>query len=411
MAKRFAGLPHVALVVPSLTEEGGVPAVAWFLHRVLRDSGRYTCEFVSLATAFRDPQSVRLFAPRSWIGHAGSHGADWRGEPYRHFGAFLPEFEFQRYRPRRELTDHLNRCDLVQVVAGTPAWAYVGRDVRPPVLLQVATLAAMERRALLERSDGVRGHWRRAMTWCTSRFDERALEVVNTVFVENRWMYGYVQRLIGPERTMLVPPGVDTETFRPVADPRGDYILSVGRLADPRKNVAMLFRAYARLRSLLPDAPKLLLVGATGPSDADRALAEQVGISAHIEVRLNARVEELADIYRHAALFVMSSDEEGLGIVVLEAMASGVPVVSTSCGGPEELVVNGRTGFLTPVGDPEVLATHMSDILLSPTMRARMSASARQRAVSEFSIVVTGRRFVDQYDRILATRSGRTTAS
>ena len=61
--------------------------------------------------------------------------------------------------------------------------------------------------------------------------------------------------------------------------------------------------------------------------------------------------DELVELYRGAALLALSSDEEGLGLVILEAMASGIPVVSTACGGPQTSVVDGETGFLTPVGD------------------------------------------------------------
>ena len=94
-------------------------------------------------------------------------------------------------------------------------------------------------------------------------------------------------------------------------------------------------------------------------------------------------------------------NEEGRGIVVLEAMASGLPVVSTDCGGPATSVLQGVTGFLTPVGDAVALAGAMERLLEDPDLSRHMGETGRQRAVERFSLHITGQAFLDVYDKLL----------
>jgi glycosyltransferase involved in cell wall biosynthesis len=125
----------------------------------------------------------------------------------------------------------------------------------------------------------------------------------------------------------------------------------------------------------------------------------------HLEdkVRLTGgkNIADLADLYRNALLFVLSSNEEGLGIVVLEAMASGLAVVSTNCGGPVTAIVEGRTGLLTPVGDIKAFAQAIEQLLLDPASRQRMGIEGRKVVEQRFSLAEAGKIFLDTYDKIL----------
>ena len=108
------------------------------------------------------------------------------------------------------------------------------------------------------------------------------------------------------------------------------------------------------------------------------------------------------NLYRHASLFVLSSDEEGLGIVILEAMASGLAVVSTACGGPETAVVQGETGLLTPVGNVDALAAAIQELVDNPELRRSMGRAGRRRAETTFSMEQTSKVFLEQYERLLS---------
>lgn len=398
--------PTIALVVPAFNLGGGVPAVAQFLYRVLNESGRYTPHIISLAMSSRDAYSIRLLAPRTWSSRLQLVTDTWNGIPFSHMGAVWAELEFQRYQPRRALTDHLNQYDLVQVVAGTPAWAFVARNVHKPICLFIASMIQMERVAILQRQTGWKRLWMRPMTIINARLEQAALKRMSYVFAESE----YTRRLVIPfcshEAVGVAPPGIDTTLFTPATYQPDSYILSVGRFSDHRKNVRLLFAAYARLRQQCPAAPRLVLVG-TAPSLQDMAHAAALGLTSWIDIYENVSIQALADYYRNASLFVLASDEEGLGIVILEAMASGLPVVSTRCGGPETAVSEGETGYLTPVCNAEALATAMQKLLEDPELRQQMGQRGRQIAEERFSLAAAGKVYLDRYDQLLAAKRER----
>ena len=85
---------------------------------------------------------------------------------------------------------------------------------------------------------------------------------------------------------------------------------------------------------------------------------------------------------------------------MLEAMSSGTPVVSTACGGPETVVKDGITGFLTPIGDADALANAIEKLLRNPELLGRMGASARQDVIDRFSLSAAVRPFVETYDAV-----------
>lgn len=400
-SRLMMGTQRVAIVVPGLAVAGGVPAVAAFLYRAMMQSGRYEPHLFSLPMSSRDPSSVRLLVPKTWfLGPRIEHGF-WHGWLYQHIGAVAVELEFQRYQPRQLLTRSLAGYDLVQVVAGTPAWAYPTRHLRQPVCLQVATLTMVERQSLFRGTSGIRRLWIGAMSRIVSEIENAALRHLAAVFVENRWMHEHLCNKMDPNKVIFAPPGVDTKRFYPGQYRAEGPILCVGRLSDPRKNVPVLLKAYHRLLQILPTAPTLVLAGKTLPGPDVWRLAESLGVADRIRTYRNLPEQDLAELYRNASLFVLSSDDEGLGIVLLEAMASGVPVVATRCGGPETAVVDGETGYLVPVGDPDALAIRMRDVLSNQAQAVCMASAGRRRVESLFSLEAAARKFLERYDCLL----------
>src|SRR5882757_6625230 len=114
---------RMALVVPALELSGGVPAVAEFVCRTALRADRFDIQLISLSTSAVDNLSVGITRPSSWLTGVQLAGGVWAGRPFVRIGAFASELEFQRYRPRRALTNVLSCCDLIQVVCGSPAWA------------------------------------------------------------------------------------------------------------------------------------------------------------------------------------------------------------------------------------------------------------------------------------------------
>jgi glycosyltransferase involved in cell wall biosynthesis len=176
----------------------------------------------------------------------------------------------------------------------------------------------------------------------------------------------------------VVPVPVDSERFAPLPDEEWDAILSapelvfVGRADDPRKNVSLLLDAFRLLRPRLPDC-RLKLVGIRpqGPLP--------VGVTA------TGPLPSVAEVLRRSSLLVLPSLQEGFGIVVAEALASGVPVLVTPCGGPEELVRSSRGGEVLAGFDPEELAERALALLGDASLLREMRRRGRDYVVREHS--------------------------
>ncbi|QCQ22763.1 glycosyltransferase [Desulfoglaeba alkanexedens] len=163
-------------------------------------------------------------------------------------------------------------------------------------------------------------------------------------------------------------------------------IVAAGRLV-PQKNFPLLIEAFARLRRRR--LARLLILGEGEQRGELEALASQLSIAA--DVALPGFVANPYAAFARAALFVLSSDYEGLGNVVIEALACGCPVVSTDCpSGPAEILDNGRYGELVPVGDAAALSAAMARALDAPPPRELL-----RRRGDDFTLEDGARRYLD----------------
>jgi glycosyltransferase involved in cell wall biosynthesis len=214
----------------------------------------------------------------------------------------------------------------------------------------------------------------------------------DAVLSANNKIYGVsrdtVRRLVAlsPARAEdidCLPIPVDADFFRPDEDKiKKMRIGFAGRLDDPRKNAPLLFAALGAVRKRGCNAT-LVVTGV--PTPELLALAELSNVKDHIEFAGVLKREELRDFYQSLSIFIITSFQEGLAIAGLEAMACGVPVVSTDCGGPADYVVDGETGYLTSF-DVDAMADGVIRILNQPELSARMRKSARQLINSEFAM-------------------------
>ena len=183
---------------------------------------------------------------------------------------------------------------------------------------------------------------------------------------------------LSPDTVRILPIPIDLERFRPGPDDEWldsleePAVVFVGRASDPRKNVGLLLRAFARVRARMPDV-RLSLVGGPprGPlPDGVEVLGE---------------VESVADALRAASLFVLPSLQEGFGIVVAEALASGVPAVVTPCRGPEHLVRESGGGVVLESFGEDELAETIVSLLGDRERLAAMRRSGREYVAREHS--------------------------
>lgn len=317
-------------------------------------------------------------------------------------GAYFVKLEFQRYRRRQVLDRLLGEYPLLQFIVGVPAWACAALDVGAPTVLWTATTVHAERRARARALVGPRRWWFLLMTRVAQAYEQQALQHVEYTFALSPYTLDTLRRWMDPARCGVAYCVVDTELFRPGDPQAGRYILYVGRFSDARKNVPLLLRAYAGLAVRRP-VPDLYVVGEP-PSPPAWQIARQLRIQDRVRFVGYTSAPALAELYRGAQFFVLPSAEEGPGIVVLEAMASGLPVISTRSGGPETVLEEGVTGFITPVDDVSALAAAMERLLDNPGLRRTMGQAARQVAEARYALPVAGAVFLDKFEELLGSR-------
>ena len=162
----------------------------------------------------------------------------------------------------------------------------------------------------------------------------------------------------------------------------------------PVKRVEDVVRVLAHVRKRMP--ARLILVG-DGPT-ACTALQVALSLGVADSVQFTGVVEEIEPILQQADLLLLPSETESFGLVALEAMASGIPVIASKVGGLPEVVTHGETGFLAPVGDYEAMGDHAIDLLSDQELYHRFSHAARERAGAQFSYD----KIVREYERVYA---------
>jgi glycosyltransferase involved in cell wall biosynthesis len=405
-------LPKIAIITHDLSISGGAASMTRFLHGVLKTEKRYDVQVISLATSMSDEASVLFRRPGTWVRGPRAVRRYCDDIAYLHAGAIGAEVEFQRYRPRKHLRNILREYDFLFYAIGTPSWAATARGVGVPFGMWVASTVRDDRMSRLHAATGWSRWARTAITSLVETAERQALRRSEFVLTISEYTKGLLRTFETRSEPTVAPCGVDIDLFVPCRAAKPGYLLSVGRLSDPRKNVRMLLNAYRILRRRCSDAPDLLLIG-NPPEDEVLEEVRQWGIREHVAVLGPRRGKELAELYRNAGCFALSSDQEGLAIVVIEAMASGLPVVCTRCGGPEMLVRDGVTGFLSGVGDAEAFARNLEAVVIQSKMREQFGSTARRIAEQEYSLSVAGKPFLAAvhehlFARRLAEESTRT---
>jgi glycosyltransferase involved in cell wall biosynthesis len=181
---------------------------------------------------------------------------------------------------------------------------------------------------------------------------------------------------------VTIPNGVDTTLFAPVpAEPTQTFtIVCVARLIE-RKGQHHLLQAFAQLRKSSVQPLELTFVGTGDAEPQLRKLADSLLVSDAVTFKGFMSREQMPLVYREADVFVLPSQQEGMSIALLEAMASGLPVVVTDTGGTAELVTKGQNGEIVPWGDVPALARALHDMLHDEGRRRQMGIESRIRAM------------------------------
>ncbi len=210
-------------------------------------------------------------------------------------------------------------------------------------------------------------------------------------------------------------PGVDTARFHPDLDRRRlrdelGLALETPLVALVARFQAVkghdVFQAMARqVAQAIPEA-HFVVAGENTQTPADARLRDRLLAQAQTDPLLSERLHYLGfrpdveTVLAAADVVVCSSRFEGYGMVNIEAMACGRPVVSTNQGGPAETIREGETGFLVPPGDPAALAERVIRLLRDPASRQRMGRAGRARVDAQFSAAANAALFSQTLERL-----------
>ncbi len=215
---------------------------------------------------------------------------------------------------------------------------------------------------------------------------------------------------VDSSKVRIVPNGVDIERFKPAPDREASRkqfglgkepcVLFVGSLI-PRKGLPLLVEAAKKVVKEQPEA-KFLLVG-DGPLRQHLANSIDAGnLSGNFRFLSNVADDMLPAAYGCADVFVLPSIQEGQGIVLLEAQASGVPVVAFDIGGVKETVRSGETGLLAKKADSDGLADSMLRLLRDKSLREKMGQSGRDFVTESFTWDICAEKMLKVYREVLA---------
>jgi phosphatidyl-myo-inositol dimannoside synthase len=239
-----------------------------------------------------------------------------------------------------------------------------------------------------------------------SRMRRRSLQHATLVLSPSRATADYVISMQGvpADRVRVLPWGLDpdfetklfgiADTRLPVDFPQGRVILTVGRwlTTERYKGMDTLIQALPRLLLRWPDV-QLVMVGAGDDREWLVNIARDSGVQKHVHFLSDLSYGELSACYAAAELFALPSRGEGFGLVYLEAMARGKPVIGGAHGGAPEVIQDGVTGYLVQHGDTEQLATAIDALLENPERAKEMGARGRERVDKEFRFAVFSKSF------------------
>jgi glycosyltransferase involved in cell wall biosynthesis len=239
-----------------------------------------------------------------------------------------------------------------------------------------------------------------------TRLRRSALRRANVVLAPSKYTAEHVAAVqrVAVEKIRVLPWALDPQfealapgaakSAAPANFPEGRVVLTVGRWrADERyKGMDTLIAALPRLLPRWPEL-QLALVGDGDDREWLEDLAEETGVRRHVHFLSGLSYAELAACYGHCEIFALPSRGEGFGLVYLEAMACGKPVIGGAHGGAPEVIEDGKTGYLVQHGDAVQLATAMETLLADPALEQEMGRRGKQRVDHEFRFSVFAKSF------------------
>lgn len=216
---------------------------------------------------------------------------------------------------------------------------------------------------------------------------------------------------ISAERVRLLAPGLTMDHAEALAKPLNTvdrsggerWLLSVARLdaSERQKGIDDVLKALHRLSSKLPNV-RYRIVGYGSDRERLEGIAKDLGIDDRVDFAGFVDDPELVELYKSCELFILPSAQEGFGLVFIEAMAAGKPVIAARAGAVPEVVVDGQTGVLVEYGDQAALADAIAHLCADPELCRRLGSAGRERFLERFSFERVMARFDELLEEVVS---------
>lgn len=248
-------------------------------------------------------------------------------------------------------------------------------------------------------------------------FGATAYRTAGALIVETEREAAAVREFAPGTKLRVIPPGVDLERWSDLPSPEGarsltglppKYLLFAGRLAR-NKGLPTLLEAWAGLPAA--SRPELVLVGQDwGMRGELEARAKQLGVLAHLRFLGSVEPERYRAVFAGAGAFVLPSEYEAFGLVLLEAMAARLPIVATRVGGVPEVVAEGETALLVEAGNVGEMRSAIQGLLADPVRAKSLGDAGRARLEARFSWARTAKAVREVYRELVDGAGPRSAA-
>ncbi len=397
MTRSFAEQPlHVLTLTPFYPHQGNEadgPFVAEPLAH-MSEFGVHSTVIASKPISHK-PVACNEAEPRAiWVRH-------WQLPGKAAYGSWGPLLYLRLAGEARRLHRE-RRIDLIHahcaLPCGQPA-AQLARDLGIPFVVTIHGVDAFS----TGREQGL-SRW-----WCDRASRRVYRQADRNICVSGAVRQEIVNVMGDAARTAVVYNGVDTELFNPApnGEPKAPTILSVARLA-PVKRVSQVLRAVAKLSERYPQKYKMLryeIIGEGEELASLTALAAQLNIADRVFFLGRRSRREVADAMRRCTIFALPSQEEALGCVYLEAMATGKPAIGCCNQAIAEIIRHGENGWLVAPDDPDDLTEGLATLLDDADLRQRIGREARPTMVNGFTLRHQAAQLSQVYREVLAERN------
>lgn len=329
-----------------------------------------------IATSLRSLKFTSSVKPISYFGmncvEVGARWAFWEPGHYAFTHAYW----------RKLLADY----DYFFVVSGTCIAAHPLVELEKKFTMWIGTPYNEDRLERVKQLSGFRAVINRLAQPKMNMLEKKILDKANFVWAISTYAKKEFGRILGYQKSTMVLCGypIDCSKVLYVNDKKERILLAVGRFSDPRKNLDMLVRVFDKLHKQMPDL-KLYVVGLKPSNEKLFQLASYPSFN-NIIFTGQISGSDIKALFYRASLMLITSYQEGLGIVGLEALLNGMPVIATDCGGTRDYVIDNVSGYLVPINDDGAMVEHAMRILSDTALAQRLSRGARKIIEEHYSI-------------------------